>query len=268
MYQSSYLGIVPMATGLFYHGGIHQWWYTPLSGIDVWPAIDPETQELAAEPSLITGASWMGPIKVPDRTLGFTETQQNAKAGPYYDWKIFGTHPGDDRANSSSLGNHARDEFIVVAETRAGSYFKVFGHPERGLKFDHESFSGEGSIATAASKFQFTGKSPFRAFTLETFSASPAIGPGVGPGGSTSSTMTGNDVEVITFTSVPSVTVNWTAARQARFGQFPEIEVWIDDGGLLFKANTVDIRVDAAPPSTTAFTIYPGGTASGFIILK
>jgi hypothetical protein len=269
MYQSSYLGSTPPASGLFYYGGIYEFWIVPRRWIELWKTIDPQTQQLSAEPELKSGKTWLGPIPVRDRSLGYTETQQPSKAGPYYDWKIVGDHTGDDITNSAMLHNLALDEFIIIAHTRAGNYFKVFGHPEAGLKFDHESFSGEGSLQAAGSKFMFIGKSPCKAPGLAAFSGSPATAPAVGPGGSTtSSTATANDVEVITFSGVSSVSVNWTLARQNRFGQFPVFEVWINDGTDIFKAPALDIKVDAAPPSATVFTILPGGTASGFIIIK
>lgn len=73
--------------------------------------------------------------------------------------------------------------------------------------------------------------------------------------------------EVIDLSSVSTATINWTTTRQNKFGDFPVTEVWVNDGGSIYKSS-FQPSVDAAPPSMTVMSFDFGGSISGFIIIK
>jgi hypothetical protein len=269
MFQTGYISIAPFSYGIPFNGGFCQWWYAKRQDIATWPDIDPETQFLLAEPTLIADATWKGPILVPDDQLGYEEPIARNAAGVFYKQKVTGFYPGDDAFSRINLGNMPYSEYVVIGKMRAGGFFLMLGTEERGLQFDADYASGNGGIGTAGAKFAFSLNALEKGYVLLSFSEAPATAPPgyeVPDGGSGGSGSGGNDVEIITFNTEESVTIPWTDDRISRFGIFPEIQVWkyIDDEPNVI---TAAITCDAAPPDQTFFTVFTPGTP-GFIVLK
>jgi hypothetical protein len=266
MYQTGYKGIAAFASGLPFNGGFCKWYYTPRENLLAMPVVDPVTQWLVTEPELIEGAGWYGPVCVPDDQLGFEEISTRTTAGLYYKQRAYGFHPGDNGNSRINLENLPYYEFVVVGKLRAGGLWLVLGTDKLGLQLDADFKSGDGAINTAGNQFAFSISSVSRALILPSFLGNNTTPPADG-GGSTDNTVA-NQTEIIYFADVSSVDVTWTGSRAARFGAFPEIEVWFnnDTGGS--NIAWVPITVDAPAPAQTQFTIYNGSNQSGFIILK
>lgn len=268
MYQTGYKGVTTLSAGLPFNGGFCKWWYAKREDILAWPAIDPLTQFLSAEPSLKPGCTWYGPVKVPDGSLGFEEPTKRSGAGIYYQQKVSGFHPGDDAFSRNNIANMQYHEFVVVGLKRAGGFFLVLGHKDKGFLFNHDYSSGKGRKSTAGSDIAFTLQSINNGLVLESFSMSPATPP---PSYFTATgTVVGdaNASEIIPFTDADAtVDIIWNSVRRAAFGDMPLIEVWqINPGGDATLFNTT-ISVDAAPPANTSFTVYLPGIA-GFVVIK
>lgn len=248
-------------------GGFCKWWCVPKEKIATWPAVDPLTQYLVTEPTLITGAAWFGPVMVPDDALGFEEPIQRNAAGFYYKQKVTGFYPGDDAFSRINLGNMPWHQYVIVAQMRAGGFFMLLGTQERGLQFDADYASGNGGISTAGAKFAFTLNALEKGHVLLEFSEAPAIAPpGYQTPGEPTGTDTENQTEIITYTAAETTKViEWTAERQAAFGLYPQIQVWVD--GPPAEMISAGIAVDAVPPAQTEFTITLPGV-DGFIVLK
>lgn len=260
MHQTAYKGITTIPRLTDYIGGICQWWYTAVENIDEWPVIDPLTQEYLTAPTLVEGASWLGPVRVPNSKLGFDEKEKRTAAGRYFEISIEAFHPGDERASRVNMQNMGYHRYIIVAKQRSGGFYLLFGTPNSPLTFLNNYNSGKGANATPGSEFEFKTEIKHKTPGLAEFDDDISTPPN-------SSVM--NDSEIIPFADVDEVTVEWNTTRKNRFGSFPEIEVWIDEspGGEIYKENS-NIRVDAAPPATTQFTIHLTGNATGWIVLK
>lgn len=76
--------------------------------------------------------------------------------------------------------------------------------------------------------------------------------------------------EVIFFTSVDSLVLDWTLTRKDLFGDFPSTEIWIDFNGVYYKDDVPGI-MDAPPPSLTTITFdflgNTGAQGTGFLII-
>lgn len=74
--------------------------------------------------------------------------------------------------------------------------------------------------------------------------------------------------EIIPFTGVSTVTVDWTQVRIDRFGVFPQQEVYVfnpeDSKYYLFPTEP---GIDAPPPDFTQMTYDFGSNLTGFIII-
>lgn len=271
MQQTAYLGITTLSEALPYLGGCCNWYFIPKEDIDVFPAVNPLTQELLAEPTLKTGKNWYGPMLVLNDDIGFEEQQEVTQAGLYYKQKFSGMYAGEGRASRINLENLAYHEMVIVAKLRAGGFFIILGNTETGLDFEHTFNTGGGPLETPGSKIMFTTESLHKALILPNFlginSVPPPDGGGSGGGGGSSDT-TANETEVIAFTNESLININWTGSRAARFGSFPLIEVWLEETGYHYLAPNLDIRVDAPAPTQSLFTINIGGPATGFIVLK
>lgn len=271
MQATGYKGITTLSKGLPYRGGICKWYYTPLENIGLWPAVNPLTQYLTAEPILQNGATWYGPVHVPNDTLGYSEKLERGRAGISYNTKIEGNYPGDSADSRVNLENMPYHRFAVVAQMRAGGLFLLIGAPEAGLQFATEYLSGEGATDAAGSKFAFTGNHLYKAFVLPAFAGAnttPAPGSSGGGSGSSGGTSGANDVEIIPFSNQASITIPWTAGRTARFGSYPMLQVWFTDIAATPQLVQVPILVDAAPPLQTNFIIDLTGNANGYVIIK
>jgi hypothetical protein len=270
MYQTGYKGITALHTNLQFNGGFCKWYYTPRENISVWPAIDPATQFLSAEPSLFGGKSWYGPIKVPDKSLGFEEAQQKDKAGIFYKQKVSGVHPGDSASSRINLENMPYHEYVIVGKMRAGGLFLILGNTDHGLDF-LESFKSSGKDA-AVTEFSFAGESLNKGLILPAFLGENVISSGdgddiIGGGDGDGNDIVINGQEIIFFYNVREVPIEWTNARRNNLGIFPTIQVWFMDEGTPHIAD-VNILVDVPPPNETLFTVQNSGPSSGWVILS
>lgn len=269
MYQSGYNGITAFTKGLQYDAGWCEFYYTPIENIDVWPTVNPTNQELTAEPTLKVGASWYGPIKVANQQLGYKEAQQKTAAGNFYKIQVDGIYPGDGRSSRANLSNMPYHQFVLVGKQRAGGMFILLGSPDSGFDFNQEFNTGRGN-PSAITDFTFIGDSLFKPSILPSFggqASTPMPGGGSSGGGGGSVGEDVNVTEIIEFIAQPSISINYTAPRKAKFGAMPTIEVWFKNG-LTYQLANIPITVDAAPPDTSIFTIDFFGITDGFIVLK
>lgn len=267
MFQTGYRGYTTLSKGLPYYGGFCKWYYIAKEQILLWPAIDPATQYLSGEP-IITGA-WCGPVRVPNDTLGFDETSKRNGIGLYYQQKVSGFYPGDDPASRINLENMPHYEFVVVGKMRAGGMHLIIGNDHNGLTFDAD-YTSVGN-ASAGSNFSFTMDSLTRALILPSFAGETIPPPGTSgssSGGSTGTATSGNDAEVLNYTSETTLQLQWTLARQNRFGTFPSFEVWYTENGVLRLNTNAVITVDALPPNTSLFTITFNAPGPGIVVIK
>ncbi len=269
--QTGYVDVLPFSKGLAFNGGFCEWWFTPKNNIQYWPLINPLNQFLDSEPSLISGATWFGPIKVPNDQLGFDEAQKFSAAGIYYEQKVSGFYPGDSATSRINLENIPYHQMAVVGKMRAGGLFLLIGNEEYGLTFTHDYKSGPGVKTTAGADFSFDYQTLHKGWILPQFQGMNVTPP---LNGSTGGSAGGNDdpnkTEIIVFTNVSNVTFPWNDTRKQKFGAYPLIEVWIDDiptGGQRALAN-VPITVNAFPPDTSLFSVNLTGIASGIIVIK
>lgn len=266
--QTGYAGLNTLYSGLLYDGGFVEWYYIPKEKISVWPSLK-NNQELAEEPQLVFGASWYGPVKVPQSTVGFSETLDRNAAGPFYKILVEGIQFGEGRENRVILENMPYHEFIIVGKLRAGGFWVMIGNKESGLDFGHKTDNGKGYFNTSKNEIAFSGESIQKALILPSFGLAPSTPspgfPGADPGSPSGDSS--NQTETIPFSNTDSVLIPWTNDRKNAFGNFPLIQVWFNDSGYFSIAN-VPIRCDQAPPLTTSFTIDLTGVGSGFIQIK
>lgn len=260
MFQTGYKSLSTLARLTDYIGGICQWWYTPVENIATFPVINPDTQEYAEEPTLVEGASWYGPVRVPDSQLGLDEKEKQTLAGRYYEIEVAGFAPGDERTNRSNQQNMGNHKYVIIAKQRSGGFYLIIGNQHSPLDFIHDYSTGKGGNATPGTRFEFRGELRHRCPGLNSFDDDNSTPPVNG------SIM--NTSEIIEFENVEEVNVAWNALRKEKFGAFPEIEVWINEGpGNIYKENS-SITVDLAPPATTQFNIQLSGLATGWVVLK
>lgn len=267
MQQTAYKGILNLASGLKYVGGICRFWFIPINDVDSIPAIDPTTQYLLAEPVLKATKYWHGPVPIPDRQLGYTETQNLGTGGLFYKTKIAGNHPGDNAVSRINLDNLAYGRYLVVAKQRAGGMFLLFGSLESPITFEQDFTAGQqGADDTTHTKIAFTGESIHKAVVLPSFSGSDSDLDGC----HCTPAATGNQAEVISFTGVGSVNFTWTPTRLANFGVFPEVELYIQGPDGLYYKSAIQPYIDAPPPGFTTmyFDFGVGASVTGFILIK
>lgn len=270
MFQNSYTGIQPLQRNQTYRGGFCQFWYLPVEGIGVFPRINAANQFLVAEPSLVPGYSWFGPIEVPRNKLGFTESFQKTKAGPYYQTKMEGIHIGDSPASRVNLENMPYHKYLVVGKVRAGGFYMIIGTVDSPCSFDPDYSSGNGPGETAQTKFTFASELINKALVLPSFGAAtqaPADG-GTGNTGGNNNGGCMSQKEIIPFVNQSTIQIPWTPDRLAKFNTFPIVEVWIQEPGQQPYLNIGgSIEVDAPPPQFTELSVKLGGSPSGFIVI-
>jgi hypothetical protein len=152
MHQTAYKGITTIARLTDFIGGICKWWYVPVEHLDTWPAVDPLTQELKTKPILLAGKSWLGPVRATKGKLGFTEKPKRTTAGLYYEQRVEGVAPGDDRINQQNLPFH---RYIILAQPRTGYYWLVIGTPTSPMFYDADYNSGNSWRDTAEADISF-----------------------------------------------------------------------------------------------------------------
>lgn len=266
MFQTSYLGIVPLHRNTDYAGGFCQFFYIPVEDIDVFPRISSVSQQLTAEPSLKAGKTWFGPIKVPRDKLGFTEVPKRTKAGPYYEIKFTGVQLGDSANSRINLENMPYHRYLVAAKVRAGGYYVLIGSPDSFLQFVADYNSGAGPADTAQSQISFSTEQISKALILPSFTAdSTAPSPGGDDDPIDEEAM--NKKEIIPFVNQATINIPWTATRQANFGNYPIIQVWILDGDEYYLHTAGEILPDQPAPAFTELTIRLGGNPTGFIVI-
>jgi hypothetical protein len=268
MFQTSYTGIKPLQRVFTYVGGFCQFWYIPIEDIAVFPRINAATQMLVSEPSLRQGAAWFGPIEVPRDKLGYEETQKRTKAGPYYETKMEGVHIGDSPESRVNLENMPYHRYLIVGKIRAGGFYNLIGTVDNPCKFNQVFKSGNGPAETAQTAISFNLEHISKAYILPSFAAdtiSPDIIDGSGGGG----TNTMNNKEIIPFNGQPVINIPWTPARQNNFGNFPIVEVWLQEPGEKPFLNIGgSIETDAPPPAFSELNVRLGGSPSGFIVIS
>jgi hypothetical protein len=267
MNQSGYIGLQTLQCNLPYDGGICEWVYANTQDIDTFPEIDPLTQELLMQPILKTGATWCGPIKVPNDHLGFIEMQKQVAAGTYYEQKIEFHQAGDNRVNRVIVENMPYYQYIIIAKMRSGGFWMMLGNKEAGLKFSHNTDLGKGLQNAGKSEMFFTIKSLNKGFILPSFAGSNSDAVN---GSTTSTTSAANDVEKITYSTTnvdPTITINWDSSRKKRFGIYPLIEVWSTETGTPTLDTAPIITCDSIT-NPTAFIINRTGIDTGIIIIK
>lgn len=267
MQSTSYIGTQPFQTGLPYHGGFCQWWFTPWQHIQQWPSINPLTQQAANAPTLKPNTTWYGPIQVPNTLLTFSQQLETVAAGKFYKNTLEGIIPGTDATEDANLANLAHNEVVVIGKRRAGGQFVLLGTPNVGMSFNYKTDTGSWQDF-AQTKFNLSIQTYQKPPIITTFSGQPNTPPAgaiipqpnPNPGGT-------RPMETIYFTNQSIVSIPWTASRLSAYGTFPLIEVWITENGIS-QQTSVPITVDSPPPSTGTFTINLSGTATGFIIIK
>jgi hypothetical protein len=178
---------------------------------------------------------------------------------------VYGYLPGDSSDNRPNMENLPYYEFVVVGKLRAGGLWLVLGSDQLGLQLDVDFKSGDGAIGTAGHQFGFSINSINKGILLPSFLGNNTTPP---VGGNTTTPMQSNQTEIIYFTDQSQVDIAWTAPRLSKFGVFPEIEVWFNDGSGGANIAWANITADVPAPNQTSFTVYNGSSQSGFIILK
>ena len=270
MHQTGYRGIFNLSTSKHFYPGFCKLWFTAIENIDVWPAVDPQSQFLFTEPTLKPNTTWYGPVNLPDKQLGLGEKLQQTAAGPIYKQALECFLPGDDGYTRINIHNIPHHEYVFIGLVRAGGYFLVFGNNHDGLSLSDADFQNAGTAA--GRKLSFTRDAIDPAQPLLTFSqyaiANPPgwILPGSGGSGGGNG---GVDPLIISFNEEPTINIPWTDELRNTYGSFPVIQVWLnaESGPRLF---TAVIETDQQAPDQTYFTVYTPGEpgTSGFIIVK
>lgn len=269
MKQTAYTPISNLYSKLPYIGGLCKFWYIPVQHVASIPNINPVNSYLLAEPVLISGKTWYGPVPVPDRSLGYTETQENSTAGHYYKLKIAGNHYGDAPQSRVNIENLTYHKYLVIGKQRAGGFYLLFGTLDSPLNFDNEFTAGQnGANDTAHTKLAFTTSIMHKALVLPSFLGDPSqlIYPGGGSGGGGG--VHTNETEIIYITNESSKSFTYTTARRNRFGDFPQVECWLQGPDGVNYLSPTQPYIDAPPPGfTTMFYEFPSNV-TGFIVLK
>lgn len=267
MNQTAYRGVSNLIRKLNYTGGFCKFWFIPKEEIATFPIVDPATQYLLTDITLLDGKNWRGPVQVPDRQLAFTETMEVSKAGPFYKQKVVANYPGDVPASRINLDNMAYHEFVIVGKLRSGGFYVVIGNQETAANFDQEYDSGSSNGNASMNKIAFTHEQIYKALVLPSFNGDVSSDTSTGAGGGITGNLT-NETEIIYINDESSKEVEYTTTRREKFGDFPEVECWLrDDTGTYYKA-AVQPVVDALPPDFTTITWDFGSNVTGFIILK
>lgn len=139
-------------------GGFCRWWFVPIEWLASFPEIDPLTQQLTAEPVLLPERTWLGPVRVPDDKLGWTQAKVTAKPGITYKQQVEGFLPGIDENSYLNLGNLDHHQFCIIGKLRSGGMLVVIGDEISGLDLTVDTVAGQGAKDTAGHKLLFTGE--------------------------------------------------------------------------------------------------------------
>lgn len=258
-------------------GGFCKFWFIPVEDVAVFPRVNPTNQKLVDEPMLFEGKSWFGPIDVPKDRLGFSEDFDRTKAGPYYKIKLDASQIGESAESRANMENLPYHRYLVVGKLRAGGMYVLIGSLDSFCQFTPDFKAGTAPTDNVITGYSFTTEHISKAYILPSFGSAtqvPGIGGDTGSGGTGGGTGGGtttmaNNKEIIPFSNQLLVQVPWTQTRLDKFGNFPVVEVWIDDGSEPPYMNMgASIEVDAPPPAFTELKVNVGlGQASGFIVI-
>ncbi len=257
MFNTAYKPLQSIGKSLApYVGGICSWWYVPIQYLDGFPAVDTLTQMLLSEPALKAGKNWYGPVNIVNKELGYIQVQTKTAAGPLWKRKVTGFLQGNDSASHINMSNLAYHQLCIVAKLRAGGFFIIIGNNEAGLSLVNEFDTGNGQMDTPGSKLSFVDEAKHSAMVLPSFDGIDSQPP---PGGETI-TITVHDMEEFYMSLLGDTAIEWTSDLQTRFGNFPTIECWADDGAdSYYRANFAIDWATAASPKT--FIIRNQGAA-------
>jgi hypothetical protein len=266
MYQTGYTGILPLQRNFTYVGGFCRFWYIPFEDIGVFPRINPDNQKLVAEPSLKVDKAWFGPIKVPRDKLGYNEELKYTKAGPYYECKVEGMHIGDSPESRVNFENMPYHKYVIIGKMRAGGMYLLIGTVDSPCTFNTVFNSGKSGADTSQTAIQFITEHISKAYIIPSFNGdtlSPGIG-GDGPG----EEIMANQKEIIPFVGQSSINIPWTPLRLSKFGTYPVIDVYMQEGDEKpVRVPGGSVEADAAPPAFTELTVNLGGDTTGFIVI-
>lgn len=264
MFSAGYTGINNLYKKLSILGGLCKIWFIPVEEVLSIPDIDPQTGYLSAAPTLIGDAVWRGPMPVPDKQLGITETQKNNTPGSYFEIKIEAQPPGDIGQQRVNLDNMVYGQYLVIGKLRAGGSYILYGSIDSPLDFDNQFTTGPGAATNATAKIAFTGQSITRGLVIPSFTG-PDSGASFPSGPSAPVTM--NQKETVFITNENTKAIGWTPLRQSKFGNFPTIEVWIEDpdNGNNVYLYEIQPLIDAPPPDFSVMTFNFPRNVTGFI---
>ena len=169
MNQTAYNGVSNFIKGLPVIGGFCKFWFIPIEEVDTMPVIDPTNQVLKTDIILKEGKVWRGPVPVPDRQLGFTETRKTGKSGPSYEIKVGCSYPGDIPSSRANLDNMGYHQFMIVGKLRTTGFFVVVGNPLSGASFLSDFDSGSANGNAAGHKLEFSTEQINKALVLPSF---------------------------------------------------------------------------------------------------
>ncbi|MFC4230580.1 hypothetical protein ACFOW1_01670 [Parasediminibacterium paludis] len=246
-----------------YNGGVIDWYYTFTENINGWPKVDATTGFLATEPQLVSGASWYGPVSLPNGSTGFVQSTARNKAGNYYKTKFECKMPGFASNNLQNLSNSAGKQFVIVARLRSGNFWVVIGNNKKGLEFDNEANTAQGAKAAAINKITLSLESAKPLQVLPSFAGINSIPPiSIAP---PAPVIPRIDYEEIDFNTSGDTVIDLTINnRIGRFTNYPIIEVYEFDG-TIYRIGNMPIITSGTPP--TSITVQNAGGA-GKIILK
>ncbi len=246
-----------------YYGGICRFWYTPVENILANAILNPITQLYNAEPTLLPGKQWYGPVEINADNIGFAQPATKTTAGILYKPKvalsIYGFYP-TAQVNYANMQNH---RYCIVAQLRAGGFYLLIGSKEAPLFFQPDFSTGFNIPEAIGTSIQFANETKHPAKMLLSFNGTNTIPAQFEP----VTVFKPSQGEIITFNPSGDTTITYTEERKNKFGLLPAIEVWAKDTdtGNYFLAD-VPITTLGVAPNFTAFIIANGG-GEGFIKL-
>ena len=156
-------------TNTLYLGGFSKLWFVPREWLDGFPELNPLTQVLSSEPTLLVGKSWLSASQVANELMGYEETSNLTTAGNFYKRKVSFSENGLSATNHLNIGNLLGYEFCVVGLVRSGNFFMVIGNDKAGLKMEVTESTGNGPLGMPNTKIVLSDESVDRAMVLPSF---------------------------------------------------------------------------------------------------
>lgn len=77
-----------------------------------------------------------------------------------------------------------------------------------------------------------------------------------------------NNKEIVTIAAEDTKVISWTTERKARFGKFPEVEVYVqDEDGVYYKSPVQPVIIGVPPAPLVSLTFEFSGPVNGFIMI-